>query len=289
MRRRCAVVVCAFVAGGCGYTQESLSEITGAPSAPAALETSCRAEVPAEFVVEPRNGNAYLSWAAVPQADEYEVEIFLLGSDVPAAGHRLTGTRWEWDAQGLGQGPYRARVRAVTACGTSDWSAEDVFLLNRSGRAVETSPAPVPPAPPHSPSSPPPPPAPASGAATPVVSCGSLSGTYAIDLRGTTFRGSASTSRAVAIPAGTYRVAVEAYDAGHRAGHQQGQTQETLVLSALYADGSTEQLGITQDIPDAATAVVSSFTVTVRTVSQVRLGSAGGDSVHGACVVWTGL
>ena len=286
MRRCCAVVVCAFIASGCGYTQESLSEITGAPSAPAALETSCRAEVPAEFFVEPRNGNAYLSWAAVPQADEYEVEISLLGTDVPAAEHRLAGTRWEWDAQGLGQGPYRAKVRAITACGTSDWSAEDVFVLNRSGRTVETSPAPVPPAPPQSPT---PPPAAASGAATPVASCGSLSGTYAIDLRGTTFRSSSSASRAVAIPAGTYRVAVETYDAAHRAGYQPGQTQETLVLSALYADGSTEQLGITQDIPDAATAVVSTFTVTVRTVSQVRLGSAGGHSVHGACVVWTAL
>ena len=81
-------------------------------------------------------------------------DFYLMVDAWPSTFYTLTGTQ-TWfgvtfdypETNGsamrwLGQGPYRARVRAVTACGTSDWSAEDVFLLNRSGRTVETSPAP---------------------------------------------------------------------------------------------------------------------------------------------------
>jgi hypothetical protein len=51
--------------------------------------------------------------------------------------------------------------------------------------------------------------------------------------------------------------------------------------------GRVEPIGTTQDIPEAAAAIVSSFSVSLEGVSEVHLKSAGGDSVHGACVAWS--
>ncbi len=282
MRLGCIVVTCALAATGCGYTQNSESAVTGGPSSILPLELACVSDAPGDFGVEPRNGNAYLSWTAVAGANVYEVEIYEVSSGSLVAGHVLAGTQWEWGAPGLGQGPYRARVRALAECGSGRWSADDVFILNRSGAAGVPPPSfPPPPVPgPEAPPTPAPP-------STPVAACGSLSGAYAADFRDVTFRSSVGAMRAITVPAGVYRIDVETYDAGHAAGRQPQQTHETVSVSVRTMGGRVEQIGTTQDIPEAAAAIVSSFSVSLEGVSEVHLKSAGGDSVHGACVAWS--
>ena len=178
----------------------------------------------------------------------------------------------------------------------SNWSPDDTFILNRSGGAGEiVAPAAADPAPDAAAPAPAQAgPAPAAGASNltprPLATCGSLSGTYAADFRGVLFRTSAApASRAVSIPAGTYRVDVETFDAAHRPGFQAYQTTESVTLSVRGADGTAETIGTTRDIPEAATSILSSFTVTLRATADVLLAGASSDSVHGACVVWTGL
>jgi hypothetical protein len=285
--RLAALVLTSLIAAACGATQPYSTSVTGAPSATTTLEAACPTDPPADFAVEPRNGNAYLSWGAVTAAESYEIEIHAMDSAALLERRTLRDTRWEWAAHGLGQGPYRARVRALMGCGMSSWSPEDTFILNRSGGAGEfAEAAPAGPAPAAA--------APASVASNvtprPLATCGSLSGPYAADFRGVLFRTSAApASRAVSIPAGTYRVDVETFDPAHRPGFQAYQTSERLTLSVRGADGTTETIGTTRDIPDDATSMLSSFTVTLRATSDVLLAGASSDSVHGACVVWTPL
>jgi hypothetical protein len=77
-----------------------------APSNPLPQEALCVTDVPSAFAVEPRNGNAYLSWSAVSSAEAYEVEIYRLDSGAGVATQTLRETRWEWGGPELGQGPY---------------------------------------------------------------------------------------------------------------------------------------------------------------------------------------
>lgn len=111
------VAVCALIASACGQMPLSPSAATGVRSDPLPLEAICSSDAPGDFVVHPRNGNAYLSWSGVTSAHAYEVEIYQIDSDRLVADHTLSDTQWEWGAHGLGQGPYRARVRMVTECG----------------------------------------------------------------------------------------------------------------------------------------------------------------------------
>lgn len=272
MRLRCLAAACAVAVSACGQTAVSPAALTGAPSAAVTLEDACITATPGEFVVEPRNGNAYLSWAAVASAQAYEVEIHQVASGTVAVSHILADTRWEWDAQELGQGPYRARVRAIAGCGMGAWSVEDVFILNRSGQAPSTPPA-APSSVPEPPVSPPPvapPPAPLSV-------CGTVRGHYVVNLLGKTFqRGVPPMHVPLALPAGTYRVHVETNDPRHRDGWQAGQTQEVVTVWGV---------GTTQDIPEAAKRQVTSFTAMLPRLAEIVVES-GPDSVHGVCVAF---
>jgi hypothetical protein len=287
MIRGSLLLLCAIGAGACSNMLDETTTLTGGPTGVSPLEAPCEIAAPTEFAVEPRNANAYISWAGIEAALLYEVEIYDVRSEELVASHALPGTRWEWGAHGQGQGPYRARARAVTSCGVSDWSAEDVFILNRFGHSAGT---PEPPAAVAAPILPTPeasaPPAATVAIAPAPAACGSLSGVYAVNYRGVTFKPGMTATRAVAIPAGNYLVEVETYDAQHRAGYQSDQTEETLNVSVRLAEGGGSQIGATADIPEAATTARASFHVSVGRVTHVTLASAGRHSVHGACVVW---
>ena len=277
MTLRCLAAACAVAVSACGQTAVSQPALTGAPSAAVTLEEACTTAIPGEFVVEPRNGNAYLSWAAAGSAHAYEVEIRQVGSEAVVVSHVLAATRWEWDAQALGQGPYRARVRAIAGCGMSSWSVEDVFILNRSGQASGTPPA-APSSVPQTPvSQPPVVPPPVAPPPAPLLDCGTVRGHYVVDLLGKTFQvGVPPEHVPLALPAGRYRVHIETNDPGHREGWQTGQTQEVVTVWGV---------GTTQDIPEAATRQVTSFTVTLPRLAEIVVDS-GPDSVHGVCVAF---
>ncbi len=262
--RLALVVMCALVAGACGKTEVSGTSVTGGPSAALPLEATCVTVAPGDFVVEPRNANAYVSWSVVESAHAYEVAITELATGNVVAVHSLTDTKWEWGAPGLGQGPYSARVRAVTSCGMGDWSVDDVFILNRSGTAVELPAPPAPPAPPGAP-------------AAPMFACGTLQGHYVVDLLATSFqKGNPPVFAPLALPAGAYQVHVETNDAGHQPGKQTAQIEEVVTVWGV---------GTTQDIPDAATRQVTTFNVVLPKLAQVVVES-GPHSVHGVCVAF---
>jgi hypothetical protein len=277
MMLRSLVVICALVVSACGQTVVTPAAVTGAPSDPLTLEAACNIDTPGAFAVEPRNGNGYLSWSAVASAHAYEVDIQQVDSGAPVAAHLLVETQWEWAAQGLGQGPYRARVRAVAGCGKGAWSAEDVFILNRSGIAADALPEPAPPAPAPPGATPAPaPPVPS----VPLLSCGTVHGHYVANALGTVFiRGMAPLVMPLALPAGAYRVDIETNDAGHRAGWQAGQTEEVVTVRGM---------GTTLDIAEAARRQVTTFTVTLPLLSEVVI-EAGPHSVHGVCVAFVRL
>ncbi len=262
---RCSLILmCAVVASACGQTAVLSSEGTGGPSASQPLEATCITAAPGDFLVDPRNGNAYLSWSAVTTAHAYEVEIYRVDSGALVASSIAAETRLEWDAHDLGQGPYRARVRAISECGKGNWSAFDMFVLNRSGSTP--SPAPPVPAPPVPPVPPP-----------PLHGCGTVRGHYVVNLLGTTFvRGNAPVYAPLALPAGAYEVHVETNDANHRAGWQTSQTEEVVTVWGV---------GTTHDIPDAATRQVTTFNVMLPMLAQVVV-EAGPHSVHGVCVAF---
>jgi hypothetical protein len=85
----------------------------------------------------------------------------------------------------------------------------------------------------------------------------------------------------LAIPAGTYRLTVRTFDAGHRAGYQTEQTAETL---DVIVNGVV--IGRTTDIPEDATSVESVFTVTGPATTVTLRHTGGVNSVHGA---WVGV
>jgi hypothetical protein len=158
----------------------------------------------------------------------------------------------------------------VTACGKGGWSADDVFILNRSGNSGEVIPPPLPPGPP---APPPPPPA-------PLLSCGTVQGHYVVNLLGAAFlRGNPPVVAPLSLPPGTYRVAVETNDAAHHAGWQSHQTEEVVTVWGV---------GTTQDIPEAAIRQVTTFTATLPMLAQVVI-EPGPHSVHGVCVAFVRL
>lgn len=80
----------------------------------------------------------------------------------------------------------------------------------------------------------------------------------------------------MALPARTYRVDVETNDASHGPGLQTQETQEVVTVWGV---------GTTQDIPEAATRQVSTFTATLPMLTQIVV-EAGPDAVHGVCVAF---
>lgn len=281
---RYLVVVCAVVVSACGQTGFSPSPVTVTASESLPLQTECAVASPRGFAVEPRNANAYLSWAAVDGAESYAIEIYETGSGALVGTHVTSSTQWEWGAPGLGQGPYRARVRAQGSCGVSEWTADDVFILNRFGGSGSATPDPDPfPAPAPTPTPMPPAPVPPSPAPpvvppAPLVACGTLKGHHVVNLLGTTFkRGMAPVRAAVSLPAGTYQVEVETNDAKHRAGYQVSQTSEVVTLRGI---------GTTSDIPETTPRHVTTFTATLPVLAELVV-EAGRDSVHGVCVAFT--
>lgn len=282
MMPRClALISAAALASACGQTVVSQPTAAGAPSEPQTLQAAtCSNDAPTGFAVEPRNGNAYLSWDPVESAEAYEVEIHEVESGSRVVMHSLRDTRWEWGG-GPTQGPYRARVRAVSPCGMSDWSGEDTFILNRSGSVTIAS-APQPPAPPAAAPQPPAPapvpPAPPTPPPAPLLSCGTLRGQYVVDLLGTTFQqDGAPVVAPLALAAGTYRIEVETNDAHHAAGVQTYQTEEVVTVWGV---------GTTIDIPEAVTRQVTTFTATLPMLAQIVV-EPGRHSVHGVCIAIT--
>lgn len=276
---RYLVAVCALLASACGQIVGAPSAVTAESSeSPTALDAICVTAAPGEFLVDPRNANAYISWSGVASALAYDVEIDMVDSGERVAEHTLSVTRWEWAAPGLGQGPYRARVRAVTECGSGDWSAYHVFILNRAGDPAPTpptpqAPVPAPPGPPAPPLPPPPtPPAPPA----PLLSCGTLQGHYVVNLLGTTFVKGIEVFAPLSLPAGSYRVEIETNEAAHRAGYQTEQTEEVVTVWGV---------GTTRDIPEVEVRQVTTFDVTLPLLTQVVV-QGGPHSVHGVCVAF---
>jgi len=92
------------------------------------------------------------------------------------------------------------------------------------------------------------------------------------------FTGEVTDVEPVSIPAGTYRVDVETKDANHQLGYQTDQTQEVVTIDGI---------GTTEDIPEADTAHVTTFFVTLPAqLGQVVI-HGGRDSVHGLCITFT--
>lgn len=230
--------LCLFMAA-CGH--DTASSVSGGPSSVApsliAPEASC---APPSLSVDARDMTA---WFTV-SASAYEVEVQVLdGSGWRDVG-RTTGSSWT-PPPPLGFGDYRARVRTCGAFG--EWVE---FKFGGSGFVPE-----VPPVPPQ----PPVPPFSASVCFSDVFGKGVVR------------------RKALAVPAGAYRVEVTTSDPKHRAGYQPEQTQEVVTVRGI---------GTTEDIPEAATSHVTVFSVTLPALAEVVI-EGGKHSVHGVCVTFT--
>jgi hypothetical protein len=89
-------------------------------------------------------------------------------------------------------------------------------------------------------------------------------------------KGSAPVFAPLALPAGAYQVHVETNDAGHQPGKETDQIEEVVTVWGV---------GTTQDIPEAATRQVTTFSVVLPKLAQIVVES-GPHSVHGVCVVF---
>lgn len=88
----------------------------------------------------------------------------------------------------------------------------------------------------------------------------------------------------LAVPAGPHTLRVTTYDTDHHAGYQPSQVNEQL---GVYLAGPTF-IGLTEDIPETAPSMVTSFDVTGPSSHVGLYTQFPSNSVHGACVeVWT--
>lgn len=139
--RGLGVLVLAVITVGCGDATSSPGSVLGASPTPvlnSAADNSCPHDAPAGFNASGYGTRADLTWAAVPNITDYQIEIDrydVSNSFLPAARFITQNTtRAEW--YGTTGSKYRARLRTRTACGTFGvWTSYATFSIDADAKA----------------------------------------------------------------------------------------------------------------------------------------------------------
>lgn len=206
------------------------------------------------------------SWTSAPKVSTFEVEIDRQEGDNEYHGvatFRSESTRAEWYGGSPGS-RYRARVRGITACGTSGvWSSYAYFSLGSEAGGNQPPPAPTP-------------------IATICVGAPLVANDAA----------RAASEHATRIPAGAYTVAVEISDPAHAPGYQIDQTEERVRVSVMLTSGGRLTIGTTDDVPEREKSSRHRYSITLPSDATAVLfehaayPSRGPHSVHGACATF---